>query len=150
VENISEILAHIDAFIYGREHYNHTRWLMYFGCKPDKLVPPVPSRVYQAIRAATWRATITRGIADNPFAGDDIIPRLHNPGSINTHFPGSYDLVLFFCKGKNIYTTVAQQKNFSAIRQRALWFFFGDNCLPEFTAGDFVPPYSDCKSEKEC
>jgi hypothetical protein len=138
---IAEILSQVDAFIYGRDHYNHTRWLMYFGSDPVKLFAPVPSRVFQAIRAAIWRDTITRGFADYPCTGLDIIPRMHNPGSLNTHFPERYDLALFFCKGKNIITSEPQQKNFTAIRMQSLWFFFGDDDTPELESGGFIPAY---------
>jgi len=144
---ISEILGHIDTYIYSREHYNHTRWLMYFGSNPVKLVAPVPSRVYQSIRASTWCATITKGLADNSCVCDDFIPRLNNLGSLNTHFPERYDLALFFCNGKNISTTEDQQKNFSAIRHRSLWFFFCGNEQPELITDGFIPLNSSSDTE---
>lgn len=136
---IGRILGHIDSFIYGQEHYNHTRWLMFFGSKPDRLVAPRPSVVHQAIHPAAWKATITKCIVENPAIGGNIIPKLHNPGSSNTHFPDRYDLALIFCKGRDIATYEDQQKNFETIRQRTLWFIFGDEELPELYAQGFMP-----------
>ena len=139
VNDISEILGQIDSFIYGQEHYNHTRWLMFFGCNPDKLVAPRPSKVYQSIRASAWRVIIASSVAENPTIGISLIPRLHNPGASNTRFPGRYDLALFFCRSRDIGIPEEQQKNFTAIRQRALWFFLGDDDRLEMDAKGFVP-----------
>lgn len=137
-ETVSEILGHVDKYLYSKGHYNHTRWLMFFGSDHNRLVAPGPSRVHQAIRASSWMGSITRCIACNPANGNALIPRLHNPSSINTHFPDRDDLALFFCKGKEIYSTDEQNKNITAIRQRSLWFFFCDDKLPEMVAGTLV------------
>jgi hypothetical protein len=139
VNDISEILGQIDSYIYGQEHYNHTRWLMFFGCKPDRLVAPRPSKVYQAIRASAWRVIIASSIAKNPSTGISLIPRLHNPGSINTSFPGRNDMALFFCKNKDVCIPEEQQKNFMAIRQRVLWLFVEEDGVMEMDTNGFAP-----------
>jgi len=136
---ISRILGHIDSFIYGQEHYNHTRWLMFFGSKPYRLFAPRPSVVHQAIHPAAWKATIIKCIEEYPTNGGTIIPKLHNPGSSHTHFPGYYDLVLVICN-RNVCIPEEQQKNFMALRQRVLWFFLGDDDRLEMDASGFIPP----------
>lgn len=138
-EVVSEILGSIDSFIYGKEHYNHNRWLMFFGSDSERLVAPRPSSVHGAIRSADWKGIVTKCISDNPATGEALIPRLHNPGSGNTRFPDRKDLALFFCSGRNICVSEEQQKSFVAIRQRSIWFFLGDKELPEMDAGGFVP-----------
>jgi hypothetical protein len=148
VNDISEILGQIDCFIYGQEHYNHTRWLMLFGCNPDRLVASRPSKVYQAIRASAWRVFIASRISENPSTGISLIPRLHNPGSSITRFPDRNDLALFFCKGKDVYTYEEQLKNFAAIRQRSLWFVFGDKDLPKLDTERFVSAVKEILQSK--
>lgn len=136
---IGRILGHIDSFIYGQEHYNHTRWLMFFGSKPDRLVAPRPSVVHQAIHPAAWKATITKCIVENPAIGGNIIPKLHNPGSSNTHFPGLYDLALFLCNNRDVWIQEEQHKYFMSIRKRVLWFFLEDDDRLEMDINGFVP-----------
>lgn len=138
---ICEILGHIDGYIYGQEHYNHTRWLMFFGSDSEKLVAPRPSSVHCAIRSVDWKAIVTKCIADNPATGDPIIPRLHNPGSNNTRFPDRYDLALFFCRGRDVRTSEEQQKGFTVIRHRSIWFFSGENELLELDAAGYIPMF---------
>ncbi len=141
VNDISELLGQIDSYIYGQEHYNHTRWLMLFGCNPDRLVAPRPTNAYQAIRSSAWRVIIASCIAENPSTGISLIPLLHNPGSSNTRFPGRNDLALVFCKSRDVCIPEEQQKLFTTIRQRALWFFFGDDEQVEMDANGFAPAF---------
>lgn len=149
VNDISEILGQIDSYIYGQEHYNHTRWLMFFGCNPDRLVASRPSKVYQAIRASAWRVIIASSIAENPSTGISLIPRLHNLGSSNTRFPDRNDLALFFCNNRDVCIPEEQQKNFTAIRQRALWFFLDDDEHIEMDVNGFIPAViSACNTEE--
>lgn len=138
-EIISRILGEIDGFIYGRQHFNHIRRLSFFGHNSESLLELRAASPHAGIRAADWRRLVTKAVTENPPVGAAVIPRLHNPGSNATKIPERHDLALFFCRGRDIRTTEDQQKRFTAFRNRALWFFFGENEMPEMDAGGFVP-----------
>lgn len=133
---ISEILFHIDSFVYRQEHYNHTRWLRFFGCQPDdKVVTLRPSTVHQPIRPQAWQGSISSFLSKSPAPGAPLSGP-PNLGPFNSRSPGRNDLSVIFCKGKNVLSTEGPERKFAPIRKRALWFSFDDNSdLPEFGAG---------------
>lgn len=139
-KQIAEILSRIDSHICSYEHYCHIRWLMFFGSDQDKLKAPGPSRVHHAIRALNWEGTLRKFISPEAMTAPIIIPRLHNPGSVNTRCPDRKDLGLFFCRDNLVYVNSEEdQMLFRRIGSRCIWIFLGQEESPLMEAGTFVP-----------
>ncbi|BCG47939.1 hypothetical protein GEOBRER4_n2792 [Citrifermentans bremense] len=134
IEEISTILSTIDAFVFRQAHYNHLRYLMFFGADTASLVAPGPSNVHQAIAQKKWEGSLGLQLKPEYADAQAFIPCLHN-GLPYTRFPDRHDLALFFCKGKDVVTTEEQQKRFGSIRRQSLWFFFGEDGTIEMEAG---------------
>jgi hypothetical protein len=143
-EIIGKILGHVDGYIYSQYHHNHIRYLSFFGVDKDKLTGPRPVRGHGGITASTWRGIITQHLLATPPVDPAFIPRLHNAGSSNTRLPERKDLVLFFCSGRDVSTTVDTQKRLEFIKRNCIWFIFDEaDELPFCEAGKFVTVAKD-------
>ena len=71
--------------------------------------------------------------------GPAILPSLR-PNNLYTPEPDHQDLVLFFCRGKEVFVPdEAVQLRFKRIKDPSLWFFFEDIGPPECPDKPFFP-----------
>ena len=139
-KQVAEILGAVDGQIYGYEHHNHTRWLMFFGIEPDRFVTPGPSRVHSSIRACDWEGTLKKYISAEAQTSPLIIPKIVNCESARIRCPDHYDLGLIFCRTRDVFVkNEADLPRFRMIGPRCIWFFIGDDETPQMEAGIFLP-----------
>jgi hypothetical protein len=139
-QQIAKILACVDGQVFGYEHYNHTRWLMFFGIEQDKLTATAPVRVHQGIRASNWEATIRKFISPDAMSEPLILPRLRTSEAARTRCPDRYDLGLFFCRSRDLLVRSEEEQTiYRQIGSRCIWMFFGEEEMPQMETGLFVP-----------
>ncbi|MFZ4860148.1 MAG: hypothetical protein ACOYL3_27615 [Desulfuromonadaceae bacterium] len=102
-QQIAKILGVVDGQIFGYEHYDHTRWPMFFGIESDKLTTSGPVRVHTGIRGCDWEKIVKQHLLPKATLPPTIIPRLHNSEIDKTRSPDRCDLGLFLCHTPIIY-----------------------------------------------
>lgn len=139
-QQIARILGVVDCQIYGYEHYDHTRWPMFFGIEPDKLTTSGPVRVRTGIRSSDWEKIVKKYLLQETPSSPAIIPRIRNSEVARTRSPDRFDLAIFFCRSREVFVrSEEEQRFFQQIGPRCIWIFFGDEETPGMEAGGFVP-----------
>lgn len=139
-QQIVTILGTVDGQIYSYNHFAHTRWLMFFGIEPDKLISSGPLRVNTSIRSSDWEKVVRKHLLPEVHSSPVIIPRIRNSEIAGTRYPDRCDLGLFFCHSREVFVRSEEEQTFfRQLGSRCIWIFLGDEETPEMEAGIFVP-----------
>jgi hypothetical protein len=83
-----------------------------------------------------WTALIRDA---NVAASELIIPSLFNGQKFGTRpCPGKHDLLIFFCRSREVFMSGEAAKQYSFLKGNALWFFFNAG-KSEWELGNFEP-----------
>jgi hypothetical protein len=137
---IAKILSVVDGQIYSYEHYAHTRWPMFFGIEPDKLISSKPLKIYSEIRSCDWEKIVKKHLLPEAPSTPAIIPRIRNSEVARTRSLDRCDLGLFFCRNGDVFVrSEEEQRFFRQIGPRCIWIFFNEEETPQMEAGIFIP-----------
>ena len=137
-QELTQFLSQVDSRV-GNSNHQPGRYLIFFGGDNQELQGRRPITAPGWINELRWRESMRGFLPDTALPGPLILTRLR-PNNLYTPEPDHQDLVLFFCRGREVFVPdEAVQLRFRRIKDHSFWFFFDDIESPVCPEKPFFP-----------